>query len=261
MKLEIISRYPTDESHPVPLLFVHGAYMGAWVWDEHFLPFFARHGFAAHAVSLRGHGGSEGRGRLHGSGLDDFASDVETAVARLGVMPVLIGHSMGGAVVHRYMRGRRLPGVVFMASVALEGLLGTGLDLAMHGAGLWIGANLRQWFGPHVRIRALVRRAFFSPETPDDSLLDFVNRMQPESNRAILELTSQGSCPPERTDDTPVLVLGGECDALVRPSVVHRTAAYFRTRPHILPGGTHALMWGPRWQEAANVLLDWIPGE
>lgn len=57
---------------------------------------FARHGFAAHAVSLRGHGRSEGRDRLHGSGLDDFVSDVDTAVAQIGVLPVLIGHSLDG---------------------------------------------------------------------------------------------------------------------------------------------------------------------
>lgn len=112
VKLEIISRYSAGEPHSVPLLCVHGADMGAWVWDEHFLPFFARHGFAAHAVSLRGHGRSEDRGLLHGSGLDDFVSDVDTAVAQIGALPVLIGHSMGDAVVQRYMRGRRLPGVV-----------------------------------------------------------------------------------------------------------------------------------------------------
>jgi|GEM_PF-3547073 len=39
MQLEIINRSP---SHPyanrrVPLLFVHGTYGGAWIWDEHFL--------------------------------------------------------------------------------------------------------------------------------------------------------------------------------------------------------------------------------
>jgi non-heme chloroperoxidase len=195
---------------------------------------------------------------LHGSGLDDFVSDVDTAVAQIGVLPVLVGHSMGGAVVQRSMRGRRLPGVVLMASVPLEGLLGTGLDLAMRDPALWVGANLMQWLGPQSGLHALVRRAFFSRETPDDSLRAFVKRMQPESHRAVVELTFQGSTAPESTDDTPTLVLGGEHDALVPPQLVHRTAAYFRTRARILPGGTHGLMWGPRWREAAEVILEWV---
>ena len=36
MSLEIISREPRRSAHPTPLLFVHGAFCGAWVWDEHF---------------------------------------------------------------------------------------------------------------------------------------------------------------------------------------------------------------------------------
>jgi pimeloyl-ACP methyl ester carboxylesterase len=43
---------------PTPLLFVHGAWHGAWCWDEYFLDFFAGRGYRALAVSLRGHGNS-----------------------------------------------------------------------------------------------------------------------------------------------------------------------------------------------------------
>jgi pimeloyl-ACP methyl ester carboxylesterase len=60
MKLEVTTRTPTGEPRPTPLLFVHGAYCAAWVWDRHFLPFFADRDYEAHALSLRGHGASEG---------------------------------------------------------------------------------------------------------------------------------------------------------------------------------------------------------
>ena len=56
--LEVIDKGSATESHPVPLLFVHGAGHAAWCWDEHFLDFFADKGFRAVAVSLRGHGAS-----------------------------------------------------------------------------------------------------------------------------------------------------------------------------------------------------------
>ena len=58
MTLEILSRLPKERTTHAPLLFVHGAYTGAWCWDEYFLPYFAERGFEAHAVSLRGHGAS-----------------------------------------------------------------------------------------------------------------------------------------------------------------------------------------------------------
>jgi pimeloyl-ACP methyl ester carboxylesterase len=64
MKLEVISRYPAESGHPTPLLFILGMLHGAWCWDAHFLDYFARQGYAAHAVNLRGHGNSEGRENL-----------------------------------------------------------------------------------------------------------------------------------------------------------------------------------------------------
>ena len=60
MKLEVTTRTPTGEPRPTPLLFVHGADCATWVWVRHFLPFFADRGYEAHALSLRGHGASEG---------------------------------------------------------------------------------------------------------------------------------------------------------------------------------------------------------
>src|SRR5689334_22597448 len=56
--LEVIDKGSATERHPVPLLFVHGAWHAAWCWDEHFLAFFADRGYRAVALSLRGHGGS-----------------------------------------------------------------------------------------------------------------------------------------------------------------------------------------------------------
>jgi pimeloyl-ACP methyl ester carboxylesterase len=97
-KLEILSRLPSGPARPVPLLFVHGAFCGAWIWDEKFLGWFADRGWAAHAVSLRGHGGSDGHDGLPWHGLGDYVNDVFDACGQLGTMPVLIGHSMGGMV-------------------------------------------------------------------------------------------------------------------------------------------------------------------
>ena len=60
--LEVIERKPRRESDKAPLLFVHGAWHGAWCWDENFLDFFAEKGYRAVALSLRGHGNSSGAG-------------------------------------------------------------------------------------------------------------------------------------------------------------------------------------------------------
>jgi hypothetical protein len=41
MPLEIITCHPETDPHPTPVLFVHGAWHGAWCWEKFFLPYFA----------------------------------------------------------------------------------------------------------------------------------------------------------------------------------------------------------------------------
>ncbi len=66
-------RAANGNSRKPPLLFVHGGYCDAWCWSPHFLPWFAAKGYAAHALSLRGHGASGGHDTMFVTGLDDFA--------------------------------------------------------------------------------------------------------------------------------------------------------------------------------------------
>jgi pimeloyl-ACP methyl ester carboxylesterase len=84
IELEIIARRPRLSPRGPRLLFVHGICVGAWIWDEHFLPFFAAAGFEAYAVSLRGHGGSGGQDRLSSWRLADYTDDLHEAARRVG---------------------------------------------------------------------------------------------------------------------------------------------------------------------------------
>ncbi len=74
-KLELLERRPAKPRLKTPVLFVHGAYTGAWCWEDYFLPYFAEQGIHAFAVSLRGHGRSEGRQMLAATSLADYVDD------------------------------------------------------------------------------------------------------------------------------------------------------------------------------------------
>lgn len=128
--LEVLCRTPSGQPKPAPLLFVHGAYVSAWCWEEHFLPWFAERGWAAYALSLSGHGHSRRREHLDSYSIDDYVRDVAEVAARLPAPPVLIGHSMGGMVVQKYLEKHRAPAAVLMSSVPPQGLLGSAFGLA-----------------------------------------------------------------------------------------------------------------------------------
>jgi pimeloyl-ACP methyl ester carboxylesterase len=88
--LEVIDKGSSAESHPVPLLFVHGAGLSAWCWDEPFLDFFADNGYRAIAPSLRGHGGSPVSKPLNKCIIANYVDDVRSVAATLPATPSLL---------------------------------------------------------------------------------------------------------------------------------------------------------------------------
>ncbi len=128
--LELLTHQPQSNPHPTPILFIHGAWHGAWCWAEHFLPYFAERGYTAHALSLRGHGASAGRERLRWSSIADYASDVAQVASQLPKPPILIGHSMGGLIVQKYLEKHPATAAVLLASVPAGGIIKTVLRIA-----------------------------------------------------------------------------------------------------------------------------------
>ena len=127
MNLELITRSPAKPRCRTPILFVHGAWHGAWCWDEHFLPYFAEQGFTVHALSFRNHGRSDRAGSLRRQRASDYVADVAEAVRRIGASPALVGHSLGGYIVQKYLEEASAPAVVYLASVPPRGALGADI--------------------------------------------------------------------------------------------------------------------------------------
>jgi len=96
----------------------------------HFLDYFAQHGYAAHAVNLRGHVKSERRENLRWTRIADFVEDVANAVRQLPIPPILIGHSMGGFIIQKYLEDHDAPAAVLLSSPSPVGLLPTAIRTA-----------------------------------------------------------------------------------------------------------------------------------
>ena len=256
-ELEILSRCPEGgASRPRPLLFVHGAYTGAWCWDEHFLAYFAGRGYDARAVSLSGHGGSRDRRLLDSYSIDDYVGDVAQAVGEMPASPVLIGHSMGGLVVQKYQELERSPAVVLLSSVPPQGLFASALGLAFRKPALMADLN-RLLGGGRVDIEGLRAALFHQPVSAGD-LRRFLRASQPESHRAIWDMTLFNLPDPACMAGVPLLVVGAEHDELMPPSQVELTARSYGVEAEILPDLGHALMLEQGWESVAQRIAKWL---
>ena len=258
MQLEIISRYPTAEPKPVPLLFVHGSFTGAGVWDQHFLPYFAGQGYTAHAVSLRGHGASPGHERLWWWSLADYVDDLAHSIRTLERPPVLIGHSLGGMVVQKYLESRRVPAVVLMASAPPQGLLPSYWGMAASNPLLLQRIALFQGLEPRFATLQLMRQALFSEDTPDAWLQRYFHLVQRESQRVCLDLLGLVPLRLERDHGIPMLVMAAGRDAFFSTGLMQDMARHYRADIRIFPELAHAMMLEMNWQQAADYLLHWL---
>lgn len=256
LSLEVVSRYPSKGKRRTPLLFVHGAFTAAWTWSEHFLEWFAERGWPAHAVSVRGHGGSEGHEQLGNWGIDHYVADVLQVIEEIGEMPVLIGHSMGGFVVQKCLEQQHFPAAVLMCSVPPTGLLASSLSMIWSRPDL-LGNLSQMMTGGPVDIDSLKDGLFAQPASLTD-LQRYLTLSQPESQRAIWDMTMFNLIQPQRLHPVPKLIIGAELDHIIPANQVRATAEAYGVEPVIFPGMGHGLMLERDWEHVASVVNDWL---
>ncbi|WP_276354831.1 alpha/beta fold hydrolase [Cohnella caldifontis] len=108
-------RRPDDFPIRPPLLFVHGAFTGSWMWSK-YVPHFIRDGWTCYAMNMRSHY----RSRLLDMTritFEDYLEDIREAIAECGVPPVLIGFSMGGILSQKLAETVEIAGLALIDSV------------------------------------------------------------------------------------------------------------------------------------------------
>ena len=255
MKLETITRAPKTQTHKNPLLFIHGMWHGAWCWDETFLSYFTEQGFHVSALSLRGHAGSEGK--IWGSTIADYVSDVTRVADQFDTPPVLIGHSMGGFLTQKYLETHHAPAAVLLASNPHFGLWPTFFRMTAQRplAVLKVLGQLR--LRPIVETPEAARWALFSKAMPEEQVLKYHSMMNDESFRMFMDLLGLNLANPKKVR-TPLLILGAENDNAISPDQVHATARAYNVKAEIFPNMAHDMMLEADWKSVAERILNWL---
>ncbi|MCL4298425.1 MAG: alpha/beta fold hydrolase [Anaerolineae bacterium] len=257
--IERISYIPKRPRFQTPILMQHGMWHGAWCWQS-WQELLAQWGWASHAFSLPGHAGSPRQRPNRWCTLGYYLRFLEVEVERLPRRPVLMGHSMGGALVQWYLKygGDDLPAAVLVAPWVSHNTYAGGLlrFLRLDPVGVLL-ATLTAWATPYIRTPAQAAKklisndALYSPE-------ELHARLGPESALVMM----QHNPPlwfPAKTVKTPLLWLAGERDAVVGEAAQRRSAAYYGADYRVVPGAAaHNLMMEHNYRQTAAMIYDWL---
>ncbi len=255
--LEVIDKGACTPTHPVPLLFVHGSWHGAWCWDEYFLDFFADKGYRALAVSLRGHGKSPIAKPIRGCSWADYVDDVRSVADSLPARPVVIGHSMGGYVLQKYLESHAAPAGVLLASMTSRSICGVMLRLTKRHPWLMMQATMSGKSLRCVNTPERAREVLFSAGTPESDVVRYAARLTEECQRALFDGMLFNPPRPKRVT-TPLLVLGAERDGCFTVQEVRATARAYGSEAEIFPGMGHNMMLEPGWVVVAERIREWL---
>jgi pimeloyl-ACP methyl ester carboxylesterase len=255
--LDTVTRVPERTLTPTTLVLIHGAWHGSWCW-ERFQHYFAEQGYASTAVNLRGHGASDGRDKLRWTSASEYVKDMEEVVDQMPGPAVLIGHSMGGYLIQKYLESRPAAAAVLLASIPARGAFRMFNRLAVRKP--WRTLKMHLSRDPFVLIETpcLAQEALFSADMSAQEVGEHFARLQPESYRVGWDLSVLNLPRPKQMYRIPMLVLGGQNDNLILASETEETAAAYGVKAEFFENMAHDMMLEKDWLRVAERITAWL---
>ncbi|HSQ17989.1 MAG TPA: alpha/beta hydrolase [Anaerolineales bacterium] len=255
--IERVTYIPKRRRFETPILMQHGMWHGAWCWKQ-WQELFAEWGWESHAFSLPGHAGSPAQRPVQFCTLGYYLRFLKAEVERLPHKPVLMGHSMGGALTQWYLKyvGDDLPAAVLVAPWDLHAAIrGYGRWLRLDPTGILL-ASLSISACPFIRTpkhaaeKLISARSIYKPE-------ELHARLSPESIWVMMQHNPPFWHPPRRVG-TPLLWLAGEIDAVIGVEDERKSAAYYQADFVIVTEAAHNIMMEHNYRETAATIHNWL---
>ncbi len=251
--IERITYIPDEVRYQTPLIFQHGAWHGAWCW-QWWQELFAEWGWVSHAHSLPSHGKSATKRNIRLCTFGYYRDALAEQINRLDTTPVVIGHSMGGAITQWYLTDvGDLPAAVLLASMPLYDsllryIIADPIGMALSGMILHAKPLVRS--PQRVKKLFLSDGAMMSPETLHQHL-------GAESALIAVQLNPL-TWHPKKNPDTPMLVMAAENDTIFTVQEEEQLAKHYGADYYLIENTAHNAMMEHNYKETAKYLHDWL---
>ncbi|MDH4136504.1 MAG: alpha/beta hydrolase [Anaerolineae bacterium] len=286
--IERIVYTPRAKRFETPILMQHGMYHGAWCW-QYWQELFADWGWESIAISLPGHGRSPVQRPIRWCTLGYYLKFLAAEIERLPQRPILVGHSMGGALTQWVLKyvgdpslrlcpstlrqssgqallrtssgqatgsGQALPAAVLVAPWTSHNMLGPVFRFSKLDPIGFLLCILTLTTTPNVRTSQRAAKMFIT-EGAIVTPKELHARLGPESLWVLLQYNPLFWSPARHTR-TPMLWLAGGSDVLISEPEERRSAAHYGADYVVVDGAGHNLMMERSYRQTAETIRDWL---
>lgn len=256
------------------IIFVHGICHGAWCFEK-FMDYFSDNGYECFSLNLRGHGDNIRKGLTFAT-LSQYRNDVIECVnycskylheKGLTEKPFLLGHSMGGAVVQKYIKGHffDVKGAILFASATAKRMSFLNTIWGLRKKNLRTSA-IKAW-GFKRSDEQIAASAFFDNKIKSQKDIKKYNNLL---HRESLIITFVSLYLPyyigKYNGDIPIQIIGSDADSYFSSNSLEKTAKVYycfendtRKQLKILPNLCHDMMLDEKnWRESAKAVLEFM---
>jgi len=247
------------------IVMIHGMFAGEWCWEK-YKGFFEEKGYCCITPTLRFHDVAPNElpdPRLGTVSLLDYVEDLQNEINKLDVLPIVVGHSMGGLLA-QIIGGRGLAKLlVLLTPASPRGIMALRPSVIRT---FWSAqTKYGFWKKP---FRLTFREVVYSmlQLMPYEDQKELYARLVYESGRAASEIgywffdRKRAAEVDELKISCPVLVIAAGQDKATPTSVVRKVANKYRTVSTYkeFTSHSHWVIAEPGWQEIAEYVSDWL---
>lgn len=243
--------YPHQGRFKGNLLLIHGMCHGAFCWPESFIQPFREAGYGVHAFDLPGHEKAGRYKAVNQFGIKDYVNALKALVDSMEGPIWLMGHSMGGFVVQKYLENHQCDGAILLTPVPYSGILPASLRYLLKHPAAIFHLLARDIYGPFVKHAADLYHHM--PEAQPMSSLQA--QMRSESFKALLNMMFN---PVQKPARSPLLVVGAAQDQVITLAEIDKTVKFHQAMSMIEDNNGHNLMLEPGNELLARRIIDYI---
>jgi len=199
-----------------------------------------------------GHGKIEGVNRF---GMKDYVQALELEVAKVNDLPIIIGHSMGGMVIQKFLENNTCKKAVLLTPTPPYGVI-PGLHRTLSNPS-FLSSILTRDLYKLVDNEKKVSKMFFSKALPKEELKEYAGKVCSESFKAFQNLNFPGVKVNHHLK-IPMLVVSAENDKMLAVWDNKATAKKYNADLILLKDIAHDVMLDVGHEKVSDAVLSWL---